>query len=113
MAPWLTRVCMVRVFTALEMEAGPGREVIGRAFPPAPLIAASRTLDGGISSADMGSFQSYPRVDHYAQAFSPDGSFLYIGNDGGVWSTNTPSASTLTWNNLNASFSTVLFYPGL
>jgi photosystem II stability/assembly factor-like uncharacterized protein len=68
-------------------------------------------LDGGATWND--SYSSFVHVDHHAQAFSADGSYLYIGCDGGVWSTSTPSTAALTWNDLNSTFSTVLFYPGM
>ena len=59
----------------------------------------------------------------HALGFSADGSSLFVGNDGGVWSsadvTNTSvAAGSHTWNNLNTGSTTsglsiTQFYPGL
>ncbi len=60
-----------------------------------------------------------PHVDTHAFAFASDGSKVWVGNDGGVWSTSTPGA-TISWNNLNGPAGTstgalnlTQFYPGV
>src|SRR5256714_3677146 len=60
-----------------------------------------------------------PHVDTHAFAFANDGSKIWVGNDGGVWSSATPSAS-LGWINLNGpsgsstgALSMTECYPGL
>jgi hypothetical protein len=60
-----------------------------------------------------------PHVDTHAFAFAGDGSKLWVGNDGGVWATNTPSG-TLSWANMNGPTTTstgalniTQFYPGV
>ena len=68
------------------------------------------TTDGGATWTDVA---DSVHVDQHAQVFSPDGSKLYIGNDGGVWSTTNPAAPPFTWTDLNAGITTALFYPGL
>jgi photosystem II stability/assembly factor-like uncharacterized protein len=52
-------------------------------------------------------------VDHHVEAFSADGSTLYDGNDGGIVATASPTASTLSWNSLNATLNTAMFYTGI
>lgn len=41
-------------------------------------------------------------VDHHAVAFASDGSKVYVGNDGGVWSSTNVSNPKANWTNLNA-----------
>jgi photosystem II stability/assembly factor-like uncharacterized protein len=60
-----------------------------------------------------------PHVDTHAFAFAGDGSKIWVGNDGGVWASSTPSAS-LGWINLNGpsgtsngALSLTQFYPGI
>src|SRR2546427_5476793 len=61
-----------------------------------------------------------PHVDTHAFGFAGDGSRLFVGNDGGVYSTNTP-AGTISWSNLNApssgsstgALNITQFYPGV
>jgi hypothetical protein len=54
-------------------------------------------------------------VDFHAMAFSKDGTKLYIGNDGGAWSSSAimASPSSFLWNNLNSTLQITAFYPGL
>jgi hypothetical protein len=61
-------------------------------------------------------------VDQHAIAFSPAaganaGTTMFVGNDGGVWSTpmsgSTPSNSTIAWSDLNATLTLSQFYPGM
>ena len=60
-----------------------------------------------------------PHVDTHAFAFSNNGATLLVGNDGGVWDTNTPNSS-VSWVNLNGPSTTstgaldiTQFYPGV
>jgi uncharacterized protein (TIGR03437 family) len=73
-----------------------------------------RSLDGG-STWDIVSngYSGAVHIDQKAFAFSSDGAMLYVGNDGGVWSTTGVAASTLNWTNLNSSLALTQFYPGL
>jgi hypothetical protein len=71
--------------------------------------AALRSLDGGNTWSDQGPVHP----DAHAMAFSADGTILYTGNDGGVWSTTNPSAATVAWTSLNPSLALAEFYPGL
>ena len=56
---------------------------------------------------------SYMHVDHHVEVFSPDGSTLYDGNDGGIFVTSTPAMANTAWTNLNTTLNTVMFYPGI
>jgi len=68
------------------------------------------SADGGSTWADQ-SAGLHP--DTHALAFTPDGSTLFVGNDGGVWSTANPTASQIGWSDLNASLAITEFYPGI
>ena len=72
-------------------------------------LRLSRSTDGGKTWQNN---DSGLHVDQHAQAYSADGSILYAGNDGGMWSTTSPTAAT-TWTNLNATLNTAMFYPGI
>ncbi len=76
-------------------------------------LVIHQSVDGGQTWSNDAPAAYYVHVDHHAQAFSADGSILYIGSDGGVWSTSTPAAASPAWTDLNSAFTTVLFYPGL
>ena len=48
--------------------------------------------------------------DHHALAFSANGNTLYVGNDGGSWSTSNPSTVDPNWTNLNSTLAITQFY---
>jgi len=67
--------------------------------------------DGGVTwGLDTGA-----HVDQHALAFTPDGSTVYSGNDGGAWSAPTGTAvdSAIPWNDLNQTLATLQFYRGI
>ncbi len=72
--------------------------------------AALRSLDGGNTWTD---FSAAIHPDAHAMAFANDGSVLYTGNDGGVWSTRTPSSTNINWISLNSTLALTEFYPGI
>jgi len=74
-----------------------------------------RSNDGGKTWSDIssGSNGVNLHVDSHALAFSKDGSLLYVGNDGGVWSTSNVAASPVNWTNLNNTLALSQFYPGI
>ena len=89
----------------------PNFVVAGGVYPYHPGGSAVVTsLDGGTTWVDQ-SPQLHP--DTHALAFTPDGSTLYTGSDGGVWSTTNPSASTINWTSLNGTLAITEFYPGI
>jgi uncharacterized protein (TIGR03437 family) len=51
--------------------------------------------------------------DLHIGVFTADGSKLFIGHDGGVNSTTTPLAAGVNWTDLNATFATTQYYPGI
>ncbi len=74
-----------------------------------------RTQDGGSTWTDIttGSSPVRPHVDTHAFAFTPTGGRLYIGTDGGVWFTDTPTAAPPTWQAANnPNLALTQFYPG-
>jgi photosystem II stability/assembly factor-like uncharacterized protein len=90
-------------------------------YPGGVVLVAS--IDGGktwspdLSGGNSGGSSSpagYLHTDTHAIVFSPDGTVLATGNDGGVWSTtNVAVTSNITWNNLNNSLAITQFYPGI
>jgi hypothetical protein len=91
-----------------------GGNTIVEGGPASGTAVMWRSLDGG-STWDIIS-NGFSGAVHYDQktfAFSSDGAKLYVGNDGGVWSTTDVSATSPNWTNLNASLAITQFYPGL
>lgn len=75
-----------------------------------------RSTDGGVTwtaLAQSGPNNVLIHVDFHFLAFTPDGSKLYIANDGGVYSTTDVSASTVNWTSLNDTLAVTQFYPGM
>jgi hypothetical protein len=79
-----------------------------------------RSTNGGaswteISRNDVANAPDSIHVDMHAIAFSSDGSRMYVGNDGGVWRTDTPTAMPAAgfWKNLNQNLNITQFYPGV
>jgi hypothetical protein len=74
-----------------------------------------RSLDGGLTWAnittDANSFTLHP--DEHSHAFTKDGSKLYIGNDGGIFSTSDIAQSLIHYADLNNGLADLLHYPGL
>ena len=56
---------------------------------------------------------TYIHPDQHAVAFSQDGSIVYIGNDGGVYSTTDIVNPEANWADLNATLGVTQFYPGM
>ena len=72
-------------------------------------VGLSRSLDGGDSWSDV---TGGLHVDVRSFAFSADGSVLYVGNDGGAFSTANVTDASVTWKSLNATLATVIFSAG-
>ena len=68
-----------------------------------------QSLDGG------NTWNTYSNLhpDTHAFTFSADGTILYSGNDGGMWSTTQITSTNITWTSLNTGLATQQFYPGL
>jgi len=76
-----------------------------------------RSSDGGTTWIDVtnGSTAVRPHVDTHAFAFANNSGAirLYTGNDGGIWFTDNPTASPLTWQTgNNPNLVITQFYPG-
>ena len=71
-----------------------------------------RSTDGGLHWANVaqGSDGFSLHADLHALAFSSDGSVLYAGNDGGVWSASPPTATPEPWIELNDTLAITQFY---
>jgi photosystem II stability/assembly factor-like uncharacterized protein len=68
-----------------------------------------QSVDGG----NTWTIYSNIHPDAHAFVFTPDGSILYVGNDGGMWSTTQIASTNINWTNLNTGLATEQFYPGL
>ncbi|MGH9712564.1 MAG: hypothetical protein ACRD5M_04610 [Candidatus Acidiferrales bacterium] len=97
--------------------AGGGARAIGGSNALAPTVI--RSTDGGNTWGDV-SVDGNGRqlhVDHHALEFTPDGTKIYAGNDGGAWSsTDVVNPATVAggqhWTNLNGTLTLTQFYPG-
>lgn len=74
-----------------------------------------RSLNGGhswsvLQAAGSGGFL---HADMHALAFTGDGTKLYLGNDGGAYSSANPTAAKPKFTALNKTLSVTQFYPGL
>lgn len=71
-----------------------------------------RSLDGGGTWQEIsrGANLEFLHADSHSLAFTPEGSRLYAGNDGGVWSTTDTSGNPIRWHNLNATLAIAQFY---
>ena len=73
------------------------------------------SVNGGQDWNTTNSYTGAPYVGQHAQTFSKDGARLYIGSNGGAWSSpasNITSFFDLTWTNLNNTLATTLCNPG-
>ncbi len=79
--------------------------VVAAGLPP------YRSTDGGVTWANVatGADGLTSHTDHHALAFAADGSRLYDGNDGGVFSTANLASPTPVWNNLNSTLAITEF----
>src|SRR5229473_1576921 len=78
-----------------------------------------RSSDGGASwtTAATGANGAGIHADLHALTFAipPDADRLYVGSDGGAWSTDNPTASPATsinYNDLNSTLAITMHYPG-
>jgi len=72
-------------------------------------IGLIRSLDGGQTWDDVLPMH----VDKHAFAFTQDGTELYIGTDGGMYSTTGITAASPTALSLNTTLALTQFYPGI
>ncbi len=80
-----------------------------------PYTPIWRTLDGGTTwkEISVGANQVTVFPDPMSVAFSSDGTKLYFGSDGGVYSTSDVLAYSINWADLNSNLAIVSFSPGL
>jgi hypothetical protein len=85
----------------------------GSGFPNLEFI--QRTVDGGQNwTIETGTVEVH--ADQHAMAFArngtatPDGSRLYLGNDGGAYSTTNTTSGTVAWTELNSTLNLAQFY---
>jgi uncharacterized protein (TIGR03437 family) len=79
-------------------------------------LSIIRTMNGGGTWNQInriGPNQVQIHVDEHYLAFTPDGTKLFIGNDGGMYSTTDVTNSTVSWTQLNNTLAITQFYPGV
>jgi uncharacterized protein (TIGR03437 family) len=77
-------------------------------------LRLSTSTDGGNTWTNNDNASGYEiHPDHHVQTYSVDGNTLYVGSDGGIWSTTAPAAPHTSWTGLNSTLNTTLFYPGI
>jgi uncharacterized protein (TIGR03437 family) len=79
-------------------------------------LGVTRSMDGGATWEELpfaGLNKLYMHVDQHALAFTPDGTMLYIGNDGGMYSTTDVLNANVSFTELNDTLSITQFYPGV
>jgi photosystem II stability/assembly factor-like uncharacterized protein len=74
-----------------------------------------RSLDGGATWALLGAGANGTNVhtDGHAVAFSADSGTVYVGSDGGVWSTTNVRGTPVNWTSLNSTLGITQFYNGM
>jgi photosystem II stability/assembly factor-like uncharacterized protein len=71
-----------------------------------------RSTDGGTTWSLLGGGANGVNVhtDGHALAFSSTAGIVYVGSDGGVWSTTNVTAATVNWTSLNAGLGLTQFF---
>jgi photosystem II stability/assembly factor-like uncharacterized protein len=74
-----------------------------------------RSTDGGTTWSLLGAGANGTNIhtDGHAVAFSADGGTVYVGTDGGIWSTTNVTAATVNWTSLNSTLALTQFYNGM
>jgi uncharacterized protein (TIGR03437 family) len=78
-------------------------------------VVTYRTNNGGgrwtlVNDWQVNGMSSYTHPDLHALAFTASGSRLYMGNDGGAWSTSDYTNASAVWTDLNGAISLGQFY---
>jgi photosystem II stability/assembly factor-like uncharacterized protein len=110
-----TGFCNGQCFYDLVIRVDPGNPNFVFAGGAARNATLIRSTDGGSTWAEVSNNRTTNtglHVDMHALAFSSNGAVLYAGNDGGVWSTTSPTG-TIAWTNLNQTLGITQFDPGL
>jgi uncharacterized protein (TIGR03437 family) len=78
-------------------------------------VQLQRSLDGGETWRTLGTGPNGQpiHVDHHVFTFTPDGTRLFFGNDGGVWYTDDVDAPQVNFINRNSTLAITQFYGGM
>jgi photosystem II stability/assembly factor-like uncharacterized protein len=75
-----------------------------------PLGALYMSADGGSSWTPVNP-NRLVHADVHAFSFNAGGSKLYVGSDGGMWSTTNVGVTSVIWSDLNTTLALTQFYP--
>ena len=83
-------------------------------YPTNSQTTVVRSTDGGTTWSLLGGGANGTNVhtDGHAVAFSADSGTVYVGTDGGVWSTTNVTAASVNWTSDNATLALTQFYNG-
>jgi uncharacterized protein (TIGR03437 family) len=79
-------------------------------------LLIQRSLDGGTTWTALpqtGANAQILHADQHVFAFTADATRLYIGNDGGAYTTTDITNATIRWAPLNSTLAITQFYPGM
>lgn len=111
-----TGFCDAQCFYDMFIRVSPTNPMLVFAGGAAANATLIRSLDGGTTWTEVSDNRTSNNglhVDEHAFAFSANGNMAYTGNDGGVWGTTNPTATTIPWTNLNQTLQITQFYGGL
>jgi hypothetical protein len=107
--------CNAQCFYDMTIRVSPTNANLIFAGGAANIATIIRSTDGGStwSEASNNFPGPGPHVDTHAFAYSSNGK-VFVGNDGGIWSTSNPTApaASVAWSNLNAGLGITQFYSG-
>ncbi len=101
--------------SVVVLGGGPGGDNFTSLFESTNGGTSWTPATGAAGDFAFGSNSTHVHVDTHAIVFTANGATLYVGDDGGIWSTNTPQPAagvSPTWTDLNAGLAITQFYPG-
>jgi hypothetical protein len=101
--------------SVVVLGGGPGPDNFTSLFESTNGGTSWTPATGAAGDFAFGSTATHVHVDTHAIVFTPTAATLFVGDDGGIWSTSTPTPAagvSPTWTDLNATLAITQFYPG-